>query len=152
VADSKAQYVVKVNSRNLSGASTTFQVLSGVDDDGKPVFTDTQQVGPGRQVLAIDSAGHGVVYRVNQGTPMVAAELQPGVGDLIRVTGSKAPTTAGTLWMVLDDETVVETTQAFERVTDERFAELLLRVPLPPPAPEPLPAEGDEVLDGELEV
>lgn len=147
--DAKAQYIVKVNSRNLSGSSSTFQVLSGVDDAGAPSFADTQTVAPGKTVLALDAAGHGTLYRVSHGSPMVAAELQLVVGDLVRITGSKAPATAGTLWMVLDDETVVETTRATDRITEQRFAELLLRVPLPPPVPEPLPAEGGEVVDAE---
>lgn len=114
MSDQKALYVVRATPRNISGAVVAFEIATGVDETGRPVFGgETRQIPPGRRVLVAGTSARGGVptgvYRVSQGTTMAATETQPLPGDLIRITCTPedVKNQAGTVWMVTDDQTVV---------------------------------------------
>lgn len=114
MSDQKALYVVRATPRNISGAVVAFEVATGVDDLGRPVFSgETRQIPPGRRVLVAGTSARGGVptgvYRVSQGSTMAATDTQPLPGDLVRITCTPEDlrSQAGTLWAVTDDQTVV---------------------------------------------
>ncbi len=110
MADRKVQYLVRANSANLLGNSTSFECLSGFSNTGELLFEQTRTVAPGRRVFVVTTEDlndplEGFVYLVQDGEPMVKTPLQATLGDTIRVTcpGSDILLQSGAIFTVTDD-------------------------------------------------
>ncbi len=147
--DKKALYVAKANARNLNGYSSAFEVVAGRDVATGELVFETITVPNGKTILLLTSdlrTGEkgGSLVTVRDGLPPAAAELQPNYGDEVRITCTKLQSEylTGSSWRKIDDGTFVDTSWALEDRVQARLGALEARVPLPPPAPTPLPAEG----------
>lgn len=151
MADRKAQYLVRAQQRQASGAAVAFVVATTVDSSGRPVFDEsiTRQLVQGRNVLHVNDGTRNSlptgVYRVGgQGNPLQALEVQPNPGDVVRITCTPEdlPFQAGSEWMVVDDGTLVLVNTTIATTLGARVDGLQQRVPLPPPPPPVLQPEG----------
>ncbi len=143
--DHKALYVVKANRPNLNGYSTTFAVATGHRRNATPIFEGEREIPAGSVVLALDAdAASGTrsatLYEVKgRGNQMVATPLQPGPGDLVRLTclHSDLPYQSGSLWIGLVDRSFAPVGLAAEARLEALIAELGGRVPpaFTPPTP-----------------
>lgn len=148
MTDRKALYVVRAGHNHRNGYSDELEVATAIDTAGRPVFEGVERkVAPGNLVLVVGTDAQNSLatglYRVSLGSPMVAHELQPQTGDIVRVTcgPSDVAQLAASQWMLLDDGTYVLVGANTLALLEPRLQGIEDRLAVPPPVPAPSPAE-----------
>lgn len=144
-SSSKALYVVRATPRNISGANVVFDVADGIDPAGRPTFSGrtTRQVPPGRTVLGIPVGRADLkigLYRVAAGHQMQARETALVAGETVAITcppdgPEGVPQLSGSIWTVIDDQTVVNAATGPVGLLLRQIADLASRIPLKPEPP-----------------